>query len=106
MTLRSWVPIQITGPDIAAAAVAASDTFTPNDHGFWEVINASGGSINAVVVVPGTTFGQANPDVTVAVPDGARRFIGPFVVQLADNTGLITVTHSGTSGVTGRAVTI
>jgi hypothetical protein len=79
-----------------------SETYQIESRGFLIVKNASGTSDNAVVVVPGSTYGQANPDVTVAVPiTTGERWIGPLTPDLADpTTGLITITHSQTASVT------
>lgn len=102
MTLRVPQAIDIVGTDATFSAVAATDTFTPVSHGFWEVVNGSGGSINVTIVVPGTEYGQARADVVKAVANGARARIGPLVGDLADPvTGLVSITHSGTSSVTG-----
>lgn len=107
MSLRSLQAIDIIGTDQTFAAVAASDTFVPNQHGFWEVVNASAGSINVTLVVPGAIYGQARPDVVKAVAAGARAKIGPLVADLADPaTGLITITHSATASVTGAYIYI
>lgn len=107
MTLRTPQAVDIVGTAQTFAAVAASDTFVPNSRGFWEVTNGSGGSINVTVVVPGTEYGQARPDVVTAVANGATRKFGPLVPDLADlTTGLVTITHSGTSSVTGAYIYI
>lgn len=102
MALLTPQQVGITGLAPVYSAVAASDTIQPDDSVFLHVKNASGTIDNAVVVVPGSTFGQANPDVTVAVPiTTGDRMIGPMVPALADpTTGLITVTHSQTASVT------
>ena len=107
MTLRTYQSIGIAGAAQTFAAVAASDTMLADERGFWEVVNGSGGSINVTVVVPGTVYGQARADVVVAVADGARAKIGPLVPDLADPaTSLVTITHSGTTSVTGAAIRI
>jgi hypothetical protein len=102
MALLSIQQVLITGTTPSYGAVAASDTLVPDSRGFLIVKNASGTSDNAVVVVPGSTYGQANPDVTVAVPiTTGERWIGPLTPDLADpTTGLITITHSQTASVT------
>lgn len=108
MALLAYQQAAITGPATTFAAVAASDTMPPDDRGFLWVKNANAGADSAVVVVPGTSFGQANPDVTVSVPaTTGERLIGPLVASLADpSTGLITVTHSVTATVTCALVRI
>jgi hypothetical protein len=102
MALLSTQQVTITGTTPSYGAVAASDTLVPDSRGFLIVKNAGGSSDNAVVVVPGSTYGQANPDVTVAVPaTTGERWIGPMTPELADpTTGWITVTHSFTTSVT------
>lgn len=102
MALLSYQQMAVTGPATTFGAVAASDTMPPDERGFLWVKNANAGADTATVVVPGTTFGQANPDVAVTVPaTTGERLIGPLSPSLADPaTGLITVTHSVTSSVT------
>lgn len=102
MALLTQQQVVITGTTPSYGAVAASDTLVPDDRGFLIVKNASGTQDNCVVVVPGTSFGQANPDVTVTVPiTTGERWIGPMTSSLADpTTGLITITHSQTTSVT------
>jgi hypothetical protein len=102
MALLSVQQVSITGTTPSYGAVAASDTLVPDARAFLIVKNAGGTVDNAVVVVPGTTYGQANPDVSVAVPiTTGERWIGPMTPELADPaTGLITITHSFTTSVT------
>jgi hypothetical protein len=102
MALLSVQQVVITGTTPSYGAVSASDTLVPDSRAFLIVKNAGGTSDNATVVVPGTTYGQANPDVVTAVPiTTGERWIGPMTPELADpTTGLITVTHSFTTSVT------
>jgi hypothetical protein len=102
MALLALQQVTITGTTPSYGAVASADTLVPDGRAFLIVKNASGTSDNAVVVVPGTTYGQNNPDVTVAVPiTTGERWIGPMTPELADPaTGLITITHSQTASVT------
>lgn len=102
MALLSQQQVVITGTTPSYGAVAASDTLVPDERGFLIVKNANASPDTATVVVPGTTYGQNNPDVAVSVPaTTGERWIGPMVPALADpTTGLITVTHSVTSTVT------
>lgn len=107
MALLSPQSMAITGTTVTLGAVSASDTIAPGDRVFLVVSNASGGGLTATVVVPGTTHGQANPDVAVSISNGATKYIGPLVPVLADPaTGLITVTFSATSSVTAAVVSI
>jgi hypothetical protein len=102
MALLTLQQVLITGTTPSYGAVASTDTIVPDDRAFLIVKNASGTQDNCVVVVPGTTYGQANPDVTTVVPiTTGERWIGPMVAALADpTTGLITITHSQTTSVT------
>lgn len=108
MALLSIQQVAITGTTPSYGAVAASDTIVPDDRAFLIVKNASGTVDNVVVVVPGSTYGQANPDVTVTVPiTTGERWIGPMTAALADPaSGLITVTHSQTASVTCALVRV
>lgn len=82
-------------------AVSASDTVAPVANAWYEVNNASGGNITVTVVVPGTAFGQNNADVAHTVPTGQRWRIALPTSLVDPATGLITITHSGTTSVTG-----
>jgi hypothetical protein len=107
MALLAYKQVKITGDDITLDPVTGSDTVAPSERGFYEVNNGSGVSVTVTVVVPGSQYGQARPDVAVTVPAGARRKIGPLVPDLADPaTGLITITHAPTASVTGAAVAV
>lgn len=108
MALLTAQQVSIVGTTPTYGAVAASDTVVPDDRTFLIVKNGSGTIDNCVVVVPGSTFGQANPDVTVAVPiTNGERWIGPLNSALADPaTGLITITHSQTTTVTCALVRV
>jgi len=99
MALLTYQQVQITGTAPSYSAVTASDTCVPDERGFLHVKNTTGTIDTCVVVVPGTSYGQANPDVTVTVPiTTGDRMIGPLVPALADpTTGLITITHTNTS---------
>lgn len=92
----------------AAAATGGGDKVAPNDRGALLVTNGGGGSITVTIAVPGNTkYGQANPDVAVAVAAGATKLIGPLPADLADpSDGLIAISYSGVSSVSVGAVTI
>lgn len=102
MTLLTPQEVVITGTTPSYGAVAASDTVEPGSGLFLIVKNGNAAIDNCVVVVPGTEYGQARPDVTVAVPaTTGERWIGPLDSSLADpTTGRITITHSVTATVT------
>lgn len=84
-----------------AAADVAGDSFEPGNLTFL-VNNGSGGSITVTIVVPGSTrAGQAEPDITRAIPAGQQFAFGPFYNELADPaTGRVGVTYSAVTTVT------
>lgn len=102
MALLAVQQVQITGTTPSYGAVAATDTLVPDDGAFLIVKNVSGSADTCTIVTPGSTFGQANPDVVVTVPaTTGERWIGPMVPELADPaTGLITVTHAPQASIT------
>lgn len=103
MALLAPQVVSITGLAPVYSAVAASDTIAPDSGLVLHVKNAGGSIDTATVVVPGSRFGQANPDVAVSVPatTGDRMIKLDSPNELADpTTGLITVTHSFTTSVT------
>lgn len=93
-------------------AVAASDTFVPDDHTFLHVKNG-GASSDTVAIAIGSGAASPIPNVTignvsVAVANGAEKMIGPFPASyFADpSTGLATVTHSYQTSVTVAVVKV
>lgn len=85
------------------SAVAASDTFTPGDATFIHVKNGGGSPDTvAIQVLQGDPPGLTISDVSISVPAGQERMIGPLPAQwFADpTTGVGTVTHSFTTSVT------
>jgi hypothetical protein len=108
MALLSVQQVLLTGTTPSYGAVSASDTVVPDNGTFLIVKNAGGSPDTCTVVTPGSTFGQANPDVAVTVPaTTGERWIGPMVPELADpTTGFITITHSFTTSVTCALVRV
>lgn len=102
MAALTYKKVVITGlnPQLAAADVAG-ETFPGNGRGALLVHNGGASSINVIIAVPGTTkYGQAEPDVTVAVPAGAYRLVGPFDAGLVDGTdNSVHVTYSDVTSV-------
>lgn len=83
-----------------AAAAGGGDTIGWSADGVYRVKNGSGGSITVTVVTPGNTkYGQADPDIPVAVAAGAEKAIGPFPAELAVD-GVISFTYSGVTSLT------
>lgn len=100
MALLSSQALNVTGLNATYTAVNTSDTISLSGGLVLHVKNDGAGSTNVTIVVPGTTFSQANPDVVVAVPAAANRFI-----HIQDSTKLatdniVTVNYSVTTSVT------
>ncbi len=92
-----------TGITPAYGAVAASDTFTPGDDVFLHVKNGGASSDTvAVQVLAGDPVGLTITDVSIAVPNGEERIIGPFPAYFfaSPSTGVGTITHTYTTTVT------
>lgn len=109
MAKLTYQSSKVTGGAVAlAAASAGGDTLAPNGSGALLVQNGSGAAITVTVAVPGNTkYGQAEPDVAVAVPAGEYQLIGPLPADLADPAdGLVHVTYSAAAGVNVGAVQI
>jgi len=109
MAALAYQDIDHTGGAVTlAAAAGGGDTATPDAKGFLWVKNAAaGGTITVTIAVAGTTFGQANADVAVSIPDGEERLIGPLVPELtgADTFGVVLIAYSpNVTGVTVAAV--
>lgn len=103
MALLTTQNIARTGITPTYAAVAASDTFTPDAQVFIHVKNGGGSPDTCVVqVLAGDPPGLTISDNSVSVTNAQERMIGPFPAQFfADpTTGLATVTHSFTTTVT------
>ena len=109
MALLTYQQIGISGASVSYAAATATvgDAVTPDDRGFMHIRNGSGSSITATLVVPGSQYGQARPDVPVTVPAGADRFIGPLISDYADPAdGQVDVICSAVTSVTVAAVRV
>lgn len=109
MALISPQAIAVTGTAPTFSAPSASDTLVPTDRGVY-IVRTTGTATNVVLTVAGNDeFGQARPDVTVAV--GATAVVAipltAYTRAVDTSTGLLTLTHSGTlSGVTSCYLTI
>lgn len=107
MTLLAAQTVKITGTTPTYSAVTSSDTVKyRGENQFLIVKNGSGGSVNVTVVVPGSKYGQANPDVVVAVPASGERWIGPFHNDMADADNIITINYSATTTITHALVQV
>lgn len=84
----------ITGTEVTwTAADVAGDTFSGSTRGVLLVRNDDASSKTVTVVIPGTTYGQANPDVAVVVASGDYAAIGPFDAGTRSG-GTVSVTYS------------
>lgn len=108
MATLAYVQPTIAGTNPAfAAAAGGGDKVAPNDRGYVHYKNASAGILTVTVAVPGNTkYGQANPDVAIAIPAGEDRIIGPLPADLAGSDGLVAITYSGVTSLTVAAVTL
>lgn len=114
MVAFSYQSIDYAGTDTVFTAPTgglAADGINPTDsRGFFWVKNAAaGGTISVTISTPGSSFGQALPDVVVSIPDGEERMIGPMVAALGDpaaNGGIIISITPNVTGVTAAALTL
>lgn len=97
------VPVTGLTPAFVAAA-AGGDSASPDDRTHLRVKNGSAASVNVTLVVPGSTYGQPNPDVVIAVPAGGDVSVAlpPALVDPA--TGLVGWTYSAVASVTVAVV--
>jgi hypothetical protein len=88
------------------SAATALDTIAPDEHGYLMYRSTQGTTEVITVVRPGTSFGLADPDITVTIgATTGEEVIGPMVQALADPaTGLITITITDVTGITVAAV--
>jgi hypothetical protein len=110
--MAKLTPVQakIAGAAVTmAAASVGGDTLDGSDDVAILVTNGSGSSINVTTTVPGNTrFGQAEPDVVVAVPATSTRLIGPLTADLEDRATdrLVHIGYSAVTTVTVAALKI
>lgn len=107
MAYLSAQQIAVTGtaPTYAAAS-AGGDTASPDDRTFLHVKNGSAGALTVTLVIPGTSYAQANPDVAVSVPAAGDRFIAIPSGATDLSTGLVGFSYSGVTSLTIALVRI
>lgn len=93
------IPVTGLSPTFVAAT-AGGDSAAPDDRTHLRVKNGSAASINVVLTVPGSTYGQPNPDVTIAVPAGGDVAIALPSAIADPSTGLVSWTYSAAASVT------
>lgn len=102
MALLTAQSVSQAGLTPAYTAVAASDTFANDGTVFLHVKNG-GGSPDTVTITSVKTCDQGSThNLTVSVPAGAERILGPFETSRFNDptTGLVTAGHSFTTSVT------
>lgn len=94
-------------PNFVAASVGG-DSVPPAGAAALIVKNGGASAITVTVATPGKTeFGLDQPDLTISVPAGGERFIGPLTNRLVDpDTGGIQVTYSAVTSVTVAVVAV
>lgn len=108
--LSTQVLSSITGNAVTLSAVNSSDTITPDSSKTMILVVVNGGGSSDTVTIAITSgsdpWGRAYAAQTVTVANGTTKYIylqNPAV--LADvTTGLITVTHSFVTSVTGAVI--
>lgn len=87
--------VQITGTQLTFTATAVGgDTVPPGDATAVVFRNDDASPKTATIVVPGSLYGQAKPDIPVVVPAGETVAVGPLPRELRDTDGLIDITYS------------
>lgn len=110
MATLSVQAIQLSGTAVSYSAAAGGGDEFPNDGATkLHVKNGSGSSITVTIDSPNTcNFGlsaNAAHDLTVTVPAGTDKFIGPFTAdRFNDANGHVTFTYSAVTSVTVAAV--
>lgn len=96
----------ITGTALnMVAAAGGGDTLRVSGDTYLVVRNGDASSKTVTVVRPGTEYGQANPDIAVAVAAGATTVIGPIPSTFRDTTDdLVDITYSAVTSVTVAAL--
>lgn len=94
------------GANPAPRAAAASDTVIPTYDTYVHVDNASAGAVTVTVVAKRQCNRGSLHDLSVSVPAGQKRIIGPIdAYNFADPvSGLASVNYSATASVTVYAV--
>ena len=103
MAASALVPTQITRSGIAGTLAAANvdgNYFANTGKEYLEVVNGAGAPIN--VVFAGYADGiTVTSFKTVAVPNGARRLIGPFPYSpYNDTSNQLQITDSSVTSIT------
>lgn len=107
MAALSTESSSLTGLNATYNAVSASDTFTNTENIILHVKNGDASPNTVGVTSPKTVDGLAVGDVSVTVPAGEDRFIGPFRATTFNGTaGAVTVTHTNTTSNTMAVIKV
>lgn len=104
----SYQQAEITGTVLNfVAASGGGDTIAVGGGSVLLVKNGDVSSKTVTITVPGSTFGQANPDVPITVAAGAIVAIPLEDRDLVDSTdGLIHIAYSAVTNVTVAAISV
>lgn len=102
MPLITPQSIPETGRDpVYVAASAGGDTVAPAAGLALHVKNGGAAAITVTVVRPGSSYGQANPDVPVTIAAAGAQFIRvPPEFADAATAGNVSITYSAVTSVT------
>lgn len=108
MAALDYQQATVTGTTLTMAAAGASgDTIPVSGNGCLIVHNGDAAPKTVTVVVPGSQYGQARPDITKVIAAGGYAVFGPFPSDLGDPTDrLVDVTYSAVTSVTVGAISI
>lgn len=102
MAALSKQTVGLAGLAPSYSAVSAADTFPPGNNVFLHVKNGGASPDTVAIATPGNVQGLAVADISVSVPAGGERMIGPLPGSLVARAsdGLADVTHSFVTSVT------
>jgi len=104
LTVSTVARAGINITDLDAAANADGNFFTNTGHEFLYFSNGDGSPTTVTLVYSATTDGQAITNKTVSVPAGKAMLIGPFPVDLYnDSNGRMNVTYSSVTSLLALA---
>lgn len=90
-----------------SAVSGGGDKVHPGQHTVLHLKNGNAAACVVTLVTPGTAEGLAIADLTVSVPAGADKFIGPLPANLFRGAdGYVAVSYSVTSSVTAAVLSV
>lgn len=96
----------VTGTNLTmSAAAGGGDTIVGGSTTYLLVRNGDASPKTVTIVRPGTTYGTADPDISLAVPASGIAIFGPIPSEFADPAdGQVDITYSAVTSVTVAAV--